>query len=576
MILKNIFGKTIEAAKKSASAIYGEDFLVLDSAEAAKKGDKARITIFSDQEKNKGKQQQQPRKRASNGVEFKRSLASAEASSEHVSPVLKSLRKYAEEQELSNPKINQGKYSFQESYAGEKEYRRDEERTPASQEKPSIKMYSRSAIRQQLKEEVRREEQQKRMVIRDDFIDKETKEDSPSKIAALQKQLEEIEQEAEQLVDAPKADPFTKIVENNAEEEVLPSITSEEENKVEGSQSVNNETTVEPKATETPAPSKGFIRHFNDSRFKDVTAEPTVIVQTAPSQRSDQREIKALHKRFDKIESLLDSAMISANLDYASHPAFQQLVKTGINTSVIAGWFSEIIQKGIDPYQQPDQFMAKLAAIIRGSLGKTQDSDPKKNLLFVGPAGAGKTTTIIKLIESGDHLADKSIAVISIRPDKAKQPFYYSILEPFCNDHDIPFFDLQVGEDISALSEQLDSYDHVLIDTPSLNTEQQQSFREYWKIRQWLTAFTDMEVHYVVNAALNRFYFKNSNAAHHPLQPDFVAITHLDEVSQWGPVIPFMQQMGCNARYLGTGNSTQNGLKAFDPQWFARKVLQES
>ena len=46
MILKNIFGKTIEAAKKSASAIYGEDFLVLDSAEAAKKAIKPELPSF--------------------------------------------------------------------------------------------------------------------------------------------------------------------------------------------------------------------------------------------------------------------------------------------------------------------------------------------------------------------------------------------------------------------------------------------------------------------------------------------------------------------------------------------------
>ena len=67
--------------------------------------------------------------------------------------------------------------------------------------------------------------------------------------------------------------------------------------------------------------------------------------------KSDNKDImKSVMERFDKLEVLLDSSFISANLDYACHPVFQQLVQTGINTSTVSGWFSNIIKNGVDPF----------------------------------------------------------------------------------------------------------------------------------------------------------------------------------------------------------------------------------
>lgn len=51
MILKNIFGKTVEAAKKTAHQMYGDDILILEASEATSDGQNAKITIFSDSQR---------------------------------------------------------------------------------------------------------------------------------------------------------------------------------------------------------------------------------------------------------------------------------------------------------------------------------------------------------------------------------------------------------------------------------------------------------------------------------------------------------------------------------------------
>src|SRR5690625_3064476 len=341
---------------------------------------------------------------------------------------------------------------------------------------------------------------------------------------------------------------------------------------------------------ETVQPKNGAVKngsHDSDRTGTDLTNvsqkfEPRNLQSNAahagPGQsamRRDRQEVAALHNRFDKLEKLLGSSLISSNCDYVSHPAFQQLVHTGISTSVIARWFSSLIKQGVDPYDQPETFMVKLSGIIREAINRPAEGEPHKYLLFTGPSGSGKTHLIMKLALHDDFMADRKVGVISLLPQGKESEFYYTVMEPFCKDRGIPWFPVRNGKEVTRLLEEWESYDHLLIDTPSISTEQDHSFRQYWKLRQLVTPLAPLEVHYVVNAALSRFYFQQSLATHHPLLPDYVAITHLDEISQWRPIIPFLDEMGCAARYVSTGSSVPYSLKEFNPAWFAQQVLGE-
>ncbi|MTI86467.1 MAG: hypothetical protein FH748_00710 [Balneolaceae bacterium] len=509
MILKKFFGKTIEAAKKSAQQMYGDDFLLIESSEGDGENKEAKITIVSDANKGSGQEKTRPgstspkakTSMAAEGVKFERSSQQPKASANNgTSSKLKSLRKIAEKQVEAKEKagtfgLNLHKAQAKQNGSIKKELN-EQPKEPASGT-----VYSRALVR-------------------------------------------------------PKNN-----TSNNSQE--LTSTVAQE------AKPGSNGRTAQPKKST----GKKFITHFKESRINEQQTND--IPPVSRSSRRDQREITALHKRFDKVEALLDSALISANLDYASHPAFQQLVHTGINTSVIAGWFSKIIEEGIDPYDQSEIFMSKLAAIIRDALGTKASEEPQKFMLFAGPSGAGKTHLIMKLSQHPDFMLNKKIAVVSVYPQDKSASNYYTILEAYCNDQNLPHFKVKNNLDVTKQMEQWKEFDHVLIDTPSISIEQDNSFREFWKVRQLLSPLAPLEVHYVVNASMNRFYFRNSSAKHHPLQPDYVAITHLDEVSQWGAVIPFLQEMGCNARYISSGKSMPNSLNEFDPQWFAHKVLQE-
>jgi flagellar biosynthesis GTPase FlhF len=309
---------------------------------------------------------------------------------------------------------------------------------------------------------------------------------------------------------------------------------------------------------------------FDESKPKIKSSVSTPSVN---SPRRNERDTTALHKRFDKLEALLDSALISTNLEYASHPVFQQLVKTGISTSVVAKWFSQIIEQGVDPFIQPEQFANQLGLILKNTLSQPVENDPKKYLMFVGAAGSGKSTLIMKLITNSRFFQTDHTAVISVIP---KESSYYTILEPFCSDQDIPFYKVSSGREVTGLQQKLEQYDHVLIDTPSIHLQQKNSFRQFWEIRQILASLTPMEIHYVVNASHGQHYFEDASSSHHPLQPDYLAISNLDQVSKWGGIIPFLQEMNCGTRYISSGPSIPESVDTFKAENFAKRVLQDA
>lgn len=503
MILKNIFGKTVEAARESARQMFGDDFLVIETKEADGSG-QASITIFSDARKEK-QNHAAPQKEASDksgssqkeqkpGVTFERITPANNTPVSSKEDKLSSLRKYA--QELDNHAFNGTQNRLANGSADTGQGTPEENNS-----KPATGAYSRSAIRKPMTNGL------------------------------------------------PKNGTPQKNMDSNTQK------NTEQDSKLDQGGGNN------------------FLTHFKQSEKSKAKQQRPLVV--GPN-RSEDREIKALHKRFDKLEALLDSSLISANLDYASHPAFQQLVQTGISTSVIAGWFGQIIKNGVDPYNKPDEFLVKLGHLIKNAVGEAVKTKPQKYMLFVGPSGAGKTSLIMKLSQHPELMEGKKVAVVSVYPPESNSASYYTILRPYCEDQNIPYFEIISPQDVNEFLDDWAEFDHVLIDTPSINIEQESSFRNFWKIRQMLTPLTPLEIHYVAIASMNRFYFRNSSASHHPLQPDYVAITHLDEVSQWGPVIPFLQEMGCRARYISKGNAQPASLDEFDPRWFVQKILEDN
>lgn len=283
------------------------------------------------------------------------------------------------------------------------------------------------------------------------------------------------------------------------------------------------------------------------------------------------KEVKALHRRFDHMEKLLSEALVSSNIKYVSHPAFQQLLNSGIQATTVSSWFQQILEKGIDPLDQSTEFMKELAQLVRKALSFGVQEKPVKNMLFVGPPGAGKTSLIMKLAAHPDFMGNKRVGLVSVEP--ADHSKHYSPLALFAQDVKLPYYTVRNGVEVGNLLSELDEFDHILFDSPPISLQHQDAFRKFWKIRQILSSVTPLEVHYTINATLRQCYFRKNYTENNFLQPDYVAITHLDETDQWGQLVPFINELGVAVRYVSHGPQVPEHIRPFQNEWFAEKIV---
>ncbi|KPP96489.1 MAG: flagellar biosynthesis protein FlhF [Bacteroidetes bacterium HLUCCA01] len=310
---------------------------------------------------------------------------------------------------------------------------------------------------------------------------------------------------------------------------------------------------------------------------------------SAGYEQQSRREIAALHKRFDRLESLLDENLAAADIDLVAHPAFQQLVQSGIRPALVSRWFTGIIKKGTDPLNQPEKFMQELSGVVRKALDR-QPADPASPIqVFMGASGAGKTH-LVKHLAVYAQKHGKNALVVSVKPEA--DPAWYTVLEPFCADRGITHYISAQDKGILDLEGRVDEFDMVLVDTPALPMNKEKAYRQAWSMQQlWSIPAVeaqpdgpvteniprlDAELNYVVNAANGPSAMSYLSSLHHTLQPGAVSFTHLDEVQQWGPLIPFMEEMNAPCRYIGAGFSEETGIRPYDATEVARNILQDS
>ncbi len=310
--------------------------------------------------------------------------------------------------------------------------------------------------------------------------------------------------------------------------------------------------------------SKRQLSLFDYKDFEALTASGH-----QPGIESFRKEFDEVKQKLNHLESLLSDSIVLTNLNLVSQPSFQQLLKAGIPSPIISSWFREIIESGITPEEDPEKFMLQLAGHLRNALPEKASEPLQKNIVFLGNSGSGKTSLIINLIENQPIMKIEKAAIVIIRyPDTSK---YYTVLEPFAKDKKIPLYVVSSSKEVTKLLPNLEKYDHVFFDTPSINFGSEEAFDAYWKLRQVIAAIQPLETHLVINA--NTKTVITDYKHHNPIQPDFIDLTHMDEIPQWGQLLPIIRHFSCPVRFMSQG---PRDIDYFDTMTFADTILSRS
>ena len=182
----------------------------------------------------------------------------------------------------------------------------------------------------------------------------------------------------------------------------------------------------------------------------------------------------------------------------------------------------------------------KDAELLARGLSEALSFDPMmppkaRAVALIGPAGAGKTTTIAKLIAHLQAAFDLSVGVILA--DQHKGPREVS-LETFAQVVGVPAVSVDCGLDvrqqIPEAMARLRDCDLVLIDTPSVGAQEENRLRY---VERLLDGCHDLETMYVMPAPQEEREFSALTQAYRRFDCSRVILTKVDQAGYMGPAL---------------------------------------
>lgn len=286
----------------------------------------------------------------------------------------------------------------------------------------------------------------------------------------------------------------------------------------------------------------------------DSIAEPAV-----GALRSPAYPIAELRQELAGLKSML--AWLAPGLNHQDQ-IVNTLLAHGLSMELI-GKLTETMQQiaGGDPRERWYQAIAQLI-VTGGEIAGGRD-----RLALVGPTGAGKTSSLIKLTVAALQDQRRSVGWIGMdqRSLAGSDPLaaYAAILG-------VPY---QRAVDRKTLKEALDCLHDcvlVLIDTPGINPRDALSVKALAKT---LLGLAEVRRTLVFSAVTPDKDLADWTARLRPLGGQSLFFTKLDECRYFGPVVSTALNAGLPVSYLSLGQNLTGDLVVARPQVFASLLL---
>jgi flagellar biosynthesis protein FlhF len=202
---------------------------------------------------------------------------------------------------------------------------------------------------------------------------------------------------------------------------------------------------------------------------------------------------------------------------------------------------------------------------------KSEDLTKQKIMMFVGPTGTGKTTTIAKLAARYAYLMDRPYKVALINLDSYK----VGAIEQLEHYADIMQIEHIAVENVSGFRDALESleeYDVVLVDTAGMSPyDTQKLIRTVEYVSS--DAPKELEVNLVLSATVKYEDMEDIYSNFSFLNLDSVIITKFDETKHLGTLLNFMLIYDIPMSYFSIGQEVPDDLRIASKEYLLERFI---
>jgi flagellar biosynthesis protein FlhF len=295
-----------------------------------------------------------------------------------------------------------------------------------------------------------------------------------------------------------------------------------------------------------------------------VPQKPSSVAKSqAPQQRaSDHAEIQALKGEIETLRRVLsDFKKVPQNvlgqhpgadygLSYEVSQIYEKLVQAGIAEQMAADILLQAQEKM--PAAKLKNKALVDAWVAKNILDSTLVAGEKLNSkvqLFVGPSGAGKTSSLVKLASHYVVKEKKKVALISADVFKVGAADQMRIYAQILN---IPFALIRQKSDWEKISAAMSSYDYILVDFPGWSMK---SMEEISALRGLMPPETmPFQTHLVLSCMAKDSDLHEIGKRYRVAEFTDVIFTGLDESQQHGNIYNFMMRFQRPLHSFGIGS----------------------
>ena len=220
---------------------------------------------------------------------------------------------------------------------------------------------------------------------------------------------------------------------------------------------------------------------------------------------------------------------------------------------------------------------SRVTQLVNSELLRLIDVDPRiatgsgsAVLGFVGPPGAGKTVTLVKLAVRYGLGTKRPAQILTLDTQRVAAA---EVLRSYAAIAGIGF---QAVETVTALSQAIEEYRNkelIFIDTPGLAPGDIEDGRD---VAAFFSRRAAIQVHLVLSACMKPADQRRVAAEYEMFAPSRLLFTHLDETATFGPLLSLSARTGKPLSFLGTGQQIPEHIEPADRSAVLRLLTRTS
>lgn len=253
------------------------------------------------------------------------------------------------------------------------------------------------------------------------------------------------------------------------------------------------------------------------------------------------------------------------------------LYNTMLDSEVDEKYANQILDD-VDKTRKPnlpfDYILANVYQKMILMFGKAEGITPAekgpKIVLFMGPTGVGKTTTIAK-IASGFTMEQKKKVVLltadTYRIAAAEQ------LRTYANILEIPFRVLYSGEDAQAAVRDFKDCDYIFVDTTGHSHQNEERLDNMKELLKVMKETGECQTFLVLSATTKYRDLMKIAASYKAITDYQLIFTKLDETATFGNLMNLKLFAETPIAYVTYGQNVPNDIEVFNPQKTVKQLL---